>query len=108
MSLPRPSYNTRPVENGVNIQIQARTIKEAKQQLQRAKKQIPQLDVEQLLSKAKEGEQLLPEHIEKLKGVIWKELEPFILHQITSNREFTNASYAPFDDTNDDKNTKLD
>lgn len=54
MSLPRPTYNTHTIENGVNIQIQARTMKEAKQQLQRAKKQFPQLDVEQLLSKAKE------------------------------------------------------
>lgn len=55
---------------------------------------------------AKEGEQLLPEHIEKLKGVLWEELEPFILHQITSSREFPKASRTPSDDTNDDKSTK--
>jgi hypothetical protein len=43
----------------------------------------------------------LPEHIEKLKGV-----RTIYSSSITSNREFTNVSRAPFDDTNDDKSTK--
>jgi hypothetical protein len=53
MELPKPIYKTSPIENGVNVQIQARTMKEAKQLLQRAKKEFPNVDVERVLSQAK-------------------------------------------------------
>ena len=54
MSLPKPIYQIQPFENGVKIQIRARTTKEAKQQIQRAKKQFPNIDEDKLLSNAKE------------------------------------------------------
>lgn len=36
---------------------------------------------------AKEGEVLLPEHVNKLTGLIMEKLEPFILHQFTQSRK---------------------
>ena len=35
---------------------------------------------------AKEGELLLPEHVDKLTGLVMEKLEPFILHQFSSKR----------------------
>ncbi|MDH0306665.1 HNH endonuclease [Aeromonas caviae] len=36
---------------------------------------------------AKEGEILMPEHIDKLTGLMMEKLEPFILHQLTQSRK---------------------
>jgi len=47
MELPRPLYQTTAIEKGVNVKIQARTIKEAKQLLNKVKKDYPQINLEQ-------------------------------------------------------------
>jgi len=36
---------------------------------------------------AKEGEMLMPEHVQKLSSLVMEKLEPFILHQISSSRK---------------------
>ncbi|MBE0448829.1 MAG: HNH endonuclease [Actinobacteria bacterium] len=36
---------------------------------------------------AKEGEMLMPEHINKLTGIVMEKLEPFILHQFSQSRK---------------------
>jgi hypothetical protein len=36
---------------------------------------------------AKEGEMLMPEHVNKLTGLMMEKLEPFILHQFTQSRK---------------------